>query len=83
MRVSGSRREEYGWTYWSDNDLSSLAVDVECQMPTFLAKTLRLCSGLVVLAYCTLGTEAIVVVTVVTVTGEVSFDNGSKCPLEA
>ena len=32
LRVSGSRREECGLSYWND-DLSSLAVDAECQMP--------------------------------------------------
>ena len=48
--------------------LSPLAVDVECQMAKFLAKTLRVCSGLVVLTY--LGTEAVVAA----VTGVVSFN---------
>ena len=43
----------------------------------FLAKTLRVCSGLVVLTCC-IGTEA-----VVAVTGEVCFDNRNKDRFEA
>ena len=39
-----------GLTY---DDPSSLAVDAEGQMARFVTKTLRLCSGLVVLTYCT------------------------------
>ena len=62
----------YGWSYLSNDNLSSLAVDVECQMAKFLAKTLRVCSGLVVLTY--LGTEAVVAA----VTGVVSFNNQNK-----
>ena len=69
LRVSGTRRGEYGLRHSSDKNLSSLAVDVEGQMARFGAKTLRLCSGLVVL----MGTEA-----AVAVTGEVSFDNRNK-----
>ena len=37
----------------SDDDLSSLAVDAESQMARFVTKTLRVCSRLVVLTYCT------------------------------
>ena len=56
LRVFGSRREEYGWSYSSDDVQSSLAVDAEPQMAKFLAKTLKVYSGLVVLImYCTLG----------------------------
>ena len=40
-------------SYLSDNDSSSLAVDAEGQMARFVTKTLRVCSGLVVLTYCT------------------------------
>ena len=40
---------------WSDEDLSPSAVDVECQMARFVDKTLRVCSGLVALTYCTWG----------------------------
>ena len=47
--------EKCGWRYSTDDDLSSLAVDVERQIATFRAKTLRVRSGLVVLTYCTLG----------------------------
>ena len=39
--------------YLSNDDTSSLAVDVEGQMARFVTKTLRVCSGLVVLTYCT------------------------------
>ena len=35
----------------SDDDLSSLAVDVEGQMARFVAKTLRVCGRLVVLTH--------------------------------
>ena len=49
LHVSGSRRGEYGLSHLSDDDLSSLAVDAEGQMARFVAKTLRVCSGLVVL----------------------------------
>ena len=49
--VSGSRRGEYGLSYWNDDDLSSLVVDVERQMARFVAKTLRVCSRLLVLTY--------------------------------
>ena len=54
-RVSRSRREEYGWSYSSNDDLSSLVVDAERRMAKFLAKTLIVCSGLVVLTRCILG----------------------------
>ena len=37
----------------SDDDPSSLAVDAEGQTARFVTKTLRACSGLVVLTYCT------------------------------
>ena len=53
LRVSGSRRGEYGFGYSSDDDLSSLAVDAEGQMARFVAKTLRVGSVLVILTYCT------------------------------
>ena len=55
LRVSRSRREEYGWSYLSDNDLSSFVVDAERRMAKFLAKTLIVCSGLVLLTHCILG----------------------------
>ena len=48
-----SRRGEYALSYSSDDDPSSLVVDVEGQMARFVTKTLRVCSGLVVLTYCT------------------------------
>ena len=51
--VSGSRRGEYGLNYFSDNDLSSFVVDVGDQMARFVAKTLRVCSGVIVLTYLT------------------------------
>ena len=51
----------------SDNDTSSLVVDVVSQMARLVAKTLRMCSGLVILTYCTCYIGA--------VTGEVSFHN--------
>ena len=61
-------------SYLTDNDLSSFAVDMEGQMARFVAKTMRVFSGLVVLTYILyLGTEA-----VVAVTGKVSFDNRNK-----
>ena len=53
LRVSGSRRGEYALSYSSDDDPSSLAVDAEGQMARFGTKTLKVCSGLVVLTYCT------------------------------
>ena len=53
LRVSGSRRGEYALSYSSDDDPSSLAVDAEGQMARFVTKTLRVCSGLVVLTHCT------------------------------
>ena len=40
-------------SYSSDDDSSSLAVDAEGQMARFVTKTLRVCSVLVVLTYCT------------------------------
>ena len=48
----GSRRGEYALSYSSDDDASSLAVDVEGQMARFATKTLRVHSRLVVLTYC-------------------------------
>ena len=69
--VSGSRREEYGLSYSSDDDLSSLAVDAEHHVSRFVAKTLRVIGFTNVLD---LGTEAVVVA----VTGEVNFDNQNK-----
>ena len=51
--VSGSRRGEYALSYLSDNDRMSLAVDAKGQMARFGTKTLRVCSGLDVLIYCT------------------------------
>jgi len=59
LRVSGSRREEYGWTYPSDDDLPALVVDGKHQMAKFWHKTLMICSGLVVLTYCTLGQKVL------------------------
>ena len=53
LRVSGSRRGVYALSYSSDDDPSSLAVDAEGQMARFVTKTLRVCSGLVVLTCCT------------------------------
>ena len=52
LRVSGSMRGEYGPR---EDDLSSLAVDVEGQMAIFVARTLRVCSKLVALTYCSWG----------------------------
>ena len=40
-------------SYSSDDDSSFMAVDAEGQMARFVTKTLRVCSGLVVLTYCT------------------------------
>ena len=40
-------------SYSSDDDSSSLVADAEGQMARFVTKTLRMCSGLVVLTYCT------------------------------
>ena len=51
--VSGSRRGEYALSGSSDDDPWSLAVDAEGQIATFVTKTLRVCSRLVVLMYCT------------------------------
>ena len=48
-----SRRGKYALSYWRDNDLSSLTVDAEGQMARFVAKTLQVCSGLVVVTYWT------------------------------
>ena len=53
LHISESRRGEYALRYSSDDDPSSLAVDAEGQMARFVTKTLRVCSGLVVLRYCT------------------------------
>ena len=64
LLVSGSRREEIGFELL--DTLSSLAVDTEGQMARFVAKTLRVCSKLVVITYWT---------PIVAVTGEVSFGN--------
>ena len=55
--------------YSSDDDPSSLPVDVEGQTARFGTKTLRVCNGLVVY----LGTEA-----VVAIIGEVSFHSRNK-----
>ena len=44
--IYGSRRGKYGLSYSNDNDVPSLAVDVEGQMARFVAKTLKVCSGL-------------------------------------
>ena len=55
LRVSGRRRGEYGLSNLREDELSSLAVDVEGQMARFVARTLRVCSGLVILMYCTWG----------------------------
>ena len=41
LRVSRSRRGEYAFSYSSDDDPSSLAVDAEGQMARFVTKTLR------------------------------------------
>ena len=53
LHVSGSRKGEHALSYSRDDDLSSLAVDVEGQMARFVTKTLRVYSRLVVLTYCT------------------------------
>ena len=53
LRVPGSRRGEYACSYSSNDDPLSLAVDVEGKMARLATKTLRVCSGLVVLTYCT------------------------------
>ena len=53
MRVSQSRRGEYALSYSSDDNPLSLAVDAEGQTARFVTKTLRVCSLLVVLTYCT------------------------------
>ena len=42
LHVSGGSREEYGLSYSSESDLSSLVLDVEGQMAIFVAKTLRM-----------------------------------------
>ena len=55
LRAYGNRRPEYALSYLSDDDPLSLAVDVEGQMARFVTNTLRVCSGLVVLTYCTYG----------------------------
>ena len=55
LRISGSRRGGYALSYWSNDDPSSLSVDAEGQMARFVTKTLRVCSGLVVLPYFTYG----------------------------
>ena len=51
LRVSRGRRGEYGLRCSSGDDLSSLVVDVEGQMAKFVAETLRVCRGLVLLTY--------------------------------
>ena len=53
LRVSGSRRRKYALSYLSNDDPSSLEADAEGQMARFVTKTLRVCSQLVVLTYCT------------------------------
>ena len=55
LHVSGSRRGEYGLSYLTNDDRLSLAVDSEGQMATYVAKPLKLCSGLVVLMNWTSG----------------------------
>ena len=50
LHVSGRRRGEYGLSNLREDELSSLAVDAG-QMTIFVARTLRVCSGLVVLMY--------------------------------
>ena len=47
------QERECALSYSSDDDPSSLAVDAEGQMARFVTKTLRVCSQLVVLTYCT------------------------------
>ena len=47
------QEREYALSNSSDDDPSSLVVDAEGQMARFVTKTLRLCSRLVVLTYCT------------------------------
>ena len=54
LRVSESGRGEYGWSYSSDDDLSSSVVDAEGQMAIFMAKS-ESGSRLVVLTYWTSG----------------------------
>ena len=51
--VPGTRRGDYALSYSSNDNPSSLAADAEGQMARFATKTLRVCSGLVVLTYCT------------------------------
>ena len=70
LRVSASRRGEYGLSYLSEDDPLALAVDAEDQMARFVIKTLRVCSCTNVLY---LETEA-----VVAVIGEVSFHRRNK-----
>ena len=53
LRVSRSRRGEYALSYSNDDDPSYLAVDAEGQTARFVTKTLRVCSRLVVLTFCT------------------------------
>ena len=48
-----SRRGEYALSYLSDDGPSSLVVDAEGQMARFVTITLRVCSRLVLLTYCT------------------------------
>ena len=50
---SEQERGIYALSYLSDDDPSSLAVDTESQMARFVTKILRVCSGVVVLTYCT------------------------------
>ena len=40
-------------SYSSDDDLSPLVVDAKGQMARFVVETLSVCSGLVVLMFCT------------------------------
>ena len=47
----GAGEGKYASSYSSDDDPSCLAVGAEGQMARFGSKTLRVCSGLVVLMY--------------------------------
>ena len=47
------QERKYALSYLSDDDPSSLAADAEGQTARFVTKTLRVCSRLVVLTYCT------------------------------
>ena len=69
------------------DDRSSLAVDAEAQMGRFVAKTLRVCTGLVLLTLQYLGTEAVVAVTgevalIIELNADLGHKNTYSCFLE-